>query len=171
MDIVDQSGLIGVDFIILVVVVISAGISLLRGFFSEAISLVTWMVAFWVAVNFSADQAELFSSMIATPSLRTAAAFAVLFLVTLILGALVNRTIQGVVDFTGFGGMDHLLGILFGAARGVLMISVLVLLAGATPLPQDPWWQESLFLHYFEDIAEWVRGYLPAHIQSYFSYT
>ena len=64
---IEESGLVGVDFVILAVVLISAGISLLRGFFSEAISLVTWMVAFWVAINFSADQADLFTSMIQTP--------------------------------------------------------------------------------------------------------
>ena len=168
---IEESGLVGVDFVILAVVLISAGISLLRGFFSEAISLVTWMVAFWVAINFSADQADLFTSMIQTPSLRTATAFAALFLVTLILGALVNRAIQSVVDFTGFGGMDHLLGVLFGMARGVLMISLLVLLAGATPLPQDPWWQESSLIHHFEDLAVGARGQLPAHVQDYFSYT
>ncbi len=169
--VVEQSGLNWTDLVILGIVLISTGISLLRGFFKEAISLATWVIAFWVALNFSADQAHIFESLIETPSLRAGASFALLFLITLILGSLINKAIQSLIDFSGFGGMDHLLGMLFGAARGILIVSLLVLLAGLTPLPQDNWWHESLLLEYFQEISAWLREYFPEHLQSYFSYT
>ncbi len=169
--IVEQSGLNWADLVILGIILISTGISLLRGFFKEAISLATWVAAFWVALNFSADQAHIFELFIETPSIRAGASFALLFLVTLILGSFINRAMQSLIDFSGFGGMDRLLGMVFGAARGVLVVSLLVLLAGLTPLPQDGWWHESLLLGHVQEITAWLQGQLPEHLRSYFSYT
>lgn len=169
--VIEQTGLNGIDIAILAIVLVSAGISLLRGFFKEAISLFTWIAAFWVAVNFSADQARFFDSLIETPSLRAATSFGILFLVTLILGSLINKAMQEVIDFTGFGGMDSLLGMLFGTARGLLIISMLVMLAGMTPLTQDLWWQESALLEHFQKMADWMVEQLPEDLRSYFPYT
>ena len=169
--VVEQSGLNWADLVILGIILISTGISLLRGFFREAISLATWVAAFWVALNFSSDQTHLLESLIDTPSIRAGTSFGILFLVTLILGSLINRAMQRLIDFSGFGGMDHLMGMVFGAARGILIVSLLVLMAGLTPLPQDGWWQESLLMGHFQEVSEWLREQLPDHLRSYFSYT
>ncbi len=168
---IEQTGLNGIDIIILGIVLVSAGISLMRGFFKEAISLVTWVAAFWVAVHFSADQARFLESLIETPSLRAAASFGILFLITLILGALINKAMQEVIEFTGFGGMDSLLGMIFGVARGLLIISMLVMLAGMTPLTSDPWWRESALLEHFQLMADWMVLQLPEDLKEYFPYT
>ncbi len=169
--VIEQTGLNGIDIAILAIVLISAGISLLRGFFKEAISLVTWIAAFWVAANFSSDQARYLESLIETPSLRAAASFGILFLVTLILGSLINKVMQEMIDFTGIGGMDKMLGLLFGSARGVLIISLLVLVAGMTPLTQDLWWEQSALLPHFQQIADQLLDMMPEDLRSYFSYT
>ena len=168
--IVEQSGLNWADLIILGIVVISSGISLLRGFFKEAISLVSWIIAFWVAVHFSGEQAVLLEPLVETPSLRVGIAFAVLILITLIIGSLVNHAVQGLIDFTGLGGLDHLMGMVFGAAKGGLIVVVLVTLAGLTALPQDPWWRESMLLIYFQEASYWLQNYFPEHLRDYFSY-
>lgn len=169
--VLEQTGLNGIDIAILAIVLVSAGISLLRGFFKEAISLATWIAAFWVAVTFSADQARFFDSLIETPSLRAAASFGLLFLITLILGALINKAMQEMIEFTGFGGMDSLLGMIFGTARGLLIISMLVMVAGMTPLTQDLWWQESSLLEHFQKMADWLLAQLPEDLKRYFPYT
>ena len=169
--VIEPAGLNGIDIAILSVILISAGISLLRGFFKEAISLVTWIAAFWVAANFSADQARFFSSMIETPSLRAGASFGLLFLVTLILGSLVNKAMQELVEFTGFGGMDKVLGLLFGGLRGLLILSLLVMVAGMTPLTQDLWWRESTLLPHLQQLTDWMVTLLPEDLRDYFSYT
>jgi membrane protein required for colicin V production len=57
-----------------------------------------------------------------------------------------------------------MIGIFFGVARGSLVVAVLVLIGGMTPMPQDPWWHESQLLHYFQDMAIWMRQFLPAEI-------
>ena len=63
-----------------------------------------------------------------------------------------------------------LLGVLFGVARGGVIVAILVLLAGLTPFPQDPWWQDSQFLNYFEEFALWMRSFLPGEIADNITY-
>jgi membrane protein required for colicin V production len=155
---------IWVDYILLVIIAISALLSLWRGFVMEAISLVSWIVALWVAVIFFQDLANLMKDWIDTPSIRDVVAFAILFVSTVLVGGMVNFLAGQLVAKTGLTATDRALGMLFGIARGVVIVAVLVLLAGLTALPQDPWWQEALLLGHFQDMALWLRSFLPDHV-------
>ncbi|KRT55795.1 CvpA family protein [endosymbiont of Ridgeia piscesae] len=159
-----------IDILILIVVAISAIISLVRGFVSEALSLATWVVGFWVAWLFFRPLAVQLEPWIDVPSLRLGASFGLLLIVTLLLGAILNRFLALLVDSTGLTGTDRMIGMLFGIARGVLMVAILVLLAGLTPLPGDGWWHESSLIPYFEEMALWMKQNLPDDIARYFSY-
>jgi membrane protein required for colicin V production len=87
-----------------------------------------------------------------------------LFVVTVLVGGLVGYLAGELVAKTGLTATDRALGMIFGVARGVIIVAVLVLLAGLTTLPQDPWWQESLLLKHFQDMALWLRSFLPVDI-------
>jgi membrane protein required for colicin V production len=153
-----------VDFAILAIVGISVLISLWRGFTREALSLAGWIVAVWVALTFADRLQVLLEPYIQVPSLRLIVAFAALFLITLLLAGFVNYLAVQVIKNTGLSGTDRMVGIFFGVARGCVVVAVLVLVAGMTPMPQDPWWSESQLLHYFQDLAVWLRQFLPADI-------
>ncbi len=154
----------GADIVILVIIGISALLSLVRGFIKEALSLVTWIAAFWVSLAFTDRAADLLANWVSLPSARAALAFAGLFVAVLLLGGLVNYLIGQLVRKTGLGGTDRMLGMVFGVLRGVMVVAVLVLLAGLTAVPQDPWWQGSSLLPHFERIALWLRDFLPPDV-------
>jgi membrane protein required for colicin V production len=158
------------DYSIIAVIVISALISLARGFVKEAFSLGVWVLAFWVSWTFFRDLAPQLSGWIDTPSVRLGLAFVILMIVILIVGGLVTWLLGQLVEHTGLSGSDRMIGMIFGAARGVLLVSVLVLLAGLTPLPDDPWWQASVLAPYFEELALWLRDLLPGDIAERFRY-
>jgi membrane protein required for colicin V production len=162
--------LIWIDYTILGLICLSAIIGLFRGFVREAFSLLTWIVAVAVSVHFSRDFADYFDTLISVPSARIAASFAVLFLITLLLGGLVNFLISELVEKTGLTGTDRLLGLLFGIARGMVVIAVLVVLAGLTPLPEDPWWNEASLIQPFESLAVWLRDQIPDSMAGYLTY-
>ncbi len=149
------------DFFIIGVIAISTIISLFRGFTKEAISLASWVIAFWVALGFSAELAAELEGWIHSPTARLAAAFALLFVVTVILGGVVNFLVSQLVEKTGLSGTDRALGAVFGLVRGVLIVVVLTLLAGLTTLPKEHWWQQSALIGGFEDGALWLRQYIP----------
>lgn len=170
MNTIPVSAFTWVDWVILAIICLSALLSLLRGFVSEALSLITWILALWAAWTFFREFADRLQQWIDIPSVRLAVAFLMLLVGALILGAVFNWLIGKLVSEVGLSGTDRMFGMLFGVARGVLIVAVLVLLAGLTPFPKDPWWQESRLIGYFIGPAEWLRGWLPPDIQAKFNY-
>lgn len=158
------------DIAILVVILISCLISLVRGFVKESISLATWLVAGFIALKYHPAMSQLLAPYIESPTIGLAVAFAVLFILTLIVGAIVNYMISQLVSKTGLSGTDKMLGMLFGAARGVLIVSMVVLFAGLTPIPSESWWQESMMVEHFMKVAIWIKEILPTDIASRFSF-
>jgi len=153
-----------VDYSILSIIGISVLISLWRGFTKEALSLAGWILAAWVALTFADKLQVLLEPHIEVPSLRLMVAFAILFIATLFLAGFINYLAVQVIKKTGLSGTDRMVGIFFGVARGCVVVAVLVLVAGMTPVPQDPWWKASQMMHYFQDMAIWLRQFLPADI-------
>jgi membrane protein required for colicin V production len=163
--------MIWVDYLIIGIIVLSAAISVVRGFIKEVLSLASWAVSFWVALTFAPNFSTLLIEYIETPSVRLFSAFIALFLITLILGALINHAISTLVEKTGLTGTDRALGVIFGLLRGGAIVVLLVLLAGATPMPNDAWWQQSVLIEQFESLAIWARDLLPADIADYIHFS
>ena len=159
------------DIVIIAVILLSAVISLARGFVREAFSLAIWVLAFWLSWSFFRDLEVPLRQWIGSPTARLGIAFGLLMIATLTLGGLVNYLIIQLVERTGMSGTDRLIGMVFGAARGVLLVAVLVLLAGLTPLPREGWWLESTLAGYFEEMAFWLRDLLPPELAERFRYT
>ncbi|TFH43120.1 MAG: CvpA family protein [Lysobacterales bacterium] len=162
--------MIWVDYVIIAIVVVSAAISVLRGFLREAISLLGWVLAFWLALTFAADVSALFAGAISQPSMRHAVAFFAIVVATLIITAIVMYLVRLIVDKTEITGTDRALGIVFGIARGIVIVAILVLFAGLTALPKDPWWRESIFLAHFQVLAVEIRSVLPPEVAGLFQY-
>ena len=156
-----------VDYVIIGIIALSAIISVVRGFVKEVLSLLAWALSIWVAFNFAGPLSPFLSEYISTESIRLIAAFTSLFIITLILGALVNHVISAIVEKTGLSGTDRSLGVIFGLLRGVTIVTLLVLLAGTTPIPNDTWWQNAVLIEYFEKIAVWVQQFLPDRLTEY----
>ena len=62
-------------------------------------------------------------------------------------GMVLNFFIKNVIDKVGFGPVDHVLGIVFGAARGVIAVTVLLMFLAVSPLKSHQWYNESRKLH------------------------
>jgi membrane protein required for colicin V production len=147
-----------VDWAIIAIIAISCLISLKRGFVKEALSLVTWIIAGVVAWMFGGALAQHLTEFIEMPSARIIAGCAILFVATLLVGALVNFLICELVRVTGLSGTDRFLGIVFGAARGALLVVVMAGLLSLAPVQQDPWWQQSSLIPHFLMVADWSKN-------------
>lgn len=154
-----------IDWVFVVVVLLSTLIGMWRGFLREALSLATWVFAFWLAWVFSDTAAGWFARWIETPSLQLVAGFALLFVIVLIVGALVNHFAALAIERTGLTGTDRAIGTVFGLLRGVVLVAALVLVGLLLNLDRDPWWEQSLFIDYFEPVAMWLTGFFPESIR------
>ncbi len=147
------------DWTILAILAVSSLISIKRGFVKEALSVACWALAFVIAAVFSNPLAGLLENSISTPSLRNLSAFAILFVATLVVGAMVNYLIGELIKMTGLSGTDRLFGMIFGLARGVIVVmAILIFLPGLLPVESDAWWQSSLLIPNFLAFEDWARS-------------
>lgn len=160
------------DIIIVSLIGLSALISLFRGFVRETLSLASWILAFWTAITFAHPLAEMFlQKYIKSPTLQLAAAFGGLFLLTLIACGILNYFISTLVDKTGLSGTDRMLGVVFGLARGIVLVAALLLGAHMTPMPKEDWWQSSLLISRFEPLEVWLESFLPKSMDEHFEFS
>jgi len=162
--------MIWIDFAIIGLVFVSLIIGLVRGLIKEAFSLVTWILGIWVGLSFSREFSGFLEQSISYPSARIAAAFAILFVMTLVLGGLISFLLGVLVNKTGLTGTDRFAGMIFGIVRGMVVVSILVMLAGLTPLPEDSWWKESKLIPPFQSLAVWLRDHVPSGMAGFINY-
>ncbi len=158
------------DGVIILIVLFSAGIGFFRGFGREVFGLATWVLAFYVAITFWPAVSSFLSQWIGSRTPRVIVSFAVIFVVVVVLGAIVNVWFGRLIDKSGLAGTDRILGLGFGIIRGVALLVVLVVLAGMTSVPRDGWWQDSVLMTHLETGALAVRPYLPKDLASSMSY-
>ncbi len=149
----------GLDWIIVVILSVSALFSLLRGFIREAISLVAWVAAFALAVALSSKLAVLLEPHVAVHSLRMILAFIILFVSVLFVAGLVNRLLAALLKVSGLGAVDRVLGMGFGVMRGVIVVLVLlIVLPPLLSVDQQPWWRESVLVPRFLMLEDWAMA-------------
>ncbi len=146
------------DWTIIGILAVSSLISIKRGFVKEAMSLVIWVAAATIAIVFRDQMGYLLTDLIDTPSLRPTLAGAILFVGTLLVGGLINFLLGELIKITGLSGTDRLLGMIFGLARGGIVVMVLLLFVpNVVPVDRDLWWQQSSLIPGFLSFEDWSR--------------
>jgi membrane protein required for colicin V production len=156
------------DIVILAVLLVSVLIGLVRGLVGEVLSLVRWIVAFWVAFAFGAQVGEIYGPWLHEPAERIVAGSITCFVAVLIVGGLVTWAVRRLIKYSGLGLGDSFLGMAFGLARGLLLVTFAVLMLGFTPvLREAAWYRQSTLLPAFQDGAGWLAGALPPEVTHY----
>ena len=155
---IDLSQFTAVDWIIIVVISVSVLLSLWRGFVREALSLLGWVAAFVVAHVFVDRLAIELAGVIANVTGRYIAAYALLFVSTLVVFTLVVKVASGLVRAAGLSVLDRLLGTIFGFARGVIIILVAAYVIRQLVPPEDQQWMyQSVLMPHLNMLADWVQ--------------
>ncbi len=157
------------DYLVIAAIIISAVVGSVRGFLREAIALVTWVVALFVAWHFSDLVAPHLGGLLAGSPVSTWAARVIITALLLLLGTGIGVTVAHFVRLSIFSGMDRFLGFVFGIFRGMIMLGVFVILAQLLRLDGDRWWRQSVLMPYGESIANGLRvvigdGRTPRHL-------
>jgi len=151
----------GFDYAVLAVLGLSAVIGIWRGLLREVFALAAWIAATLVAMLFAGEVAAWLPASFATPLVRAVIAVIVLFFAVLMAVSLGGVFASRLARAVGLSFADRTLGAVFGIARGALILVVLVLAAGLTALPRQPFWREAKLAAPLETAAIAVKPYLP----------
>jgi membrane protein required for colicin V production len=151
----------GFDFAVLAILALSALLAYLRGVVRELIALASWAAALILALGFGGPVATMLPVLRESPGARHVLAFALIFIGVLIVGAAVAVLLSKLVRAVGLGFLDRLLGAMFGIARGMAIVLLLVLVAGVTALPRYDWWQNAALEPVLVSAALALRPWLP----------
>ncbi len=152
------------DYVILVIVGASIAIGLWRGVVGEIIALAAWVLAFFAARAWGLEMAQLLQNSITDPTWRLIAAWVIIFAAVLLLMALLRLAVRGLLKALGLTLSDRLLGIVFGALRGMLIALALVAVGGMTSLPKEKWWSEAYFSAPLETAVIAGKPWLPPEV-------
>ena len=156
---VDWVNFTAVDWAIIAVLGLSILLSLWRGFVREAVSLAGWLAAFVIANMFVGEMATFLQQWIANVTGRYVAAYALLFAGMLIVAGIVGKLSAQVVKVTGLTLLDRLLGTVFGFARGIIIVLVVVYVLRQLVPPQNLLWlDESQLMPHVDMLGQWVQA-------------
>jgi len=150
-----------IDIIIIVALSISMIIGFVRGFVKEIISVFTLLFAIWASSYFGANLGNYFDVWINSSEMRTWSGRILIFIVILFSGSILGWFFSKLIRIVMLGGIDRLVGSLFGAIRGLLFIGLFVIISQYSGFNNDAWWTESRLIPHFEKLAEWIRVIAP----------
>lgn len=148
------------DIVILVVMAFSTWRGLCRGLVREAVALAGWVLGILMAIRSHETVAPALAPLIATPSLRLAAAFLLVCLGVVFVVWCLGQILRTLLKALAMGPADRLLGAGFGAARGALIVVVVVGVLQPW-VKDDPWWREAALpaaiFPYFPVVRHWTQ--------------
>lgn len=150
-----------IDVIIAVAILLSIIVGFVRGFVKEAFSIATLLVAIWAALYFGPALGDISSSWLSSEQLQAWFGRALVFAVVLIVGGLLGWVLSKLIRLSALSGMDRLLGSLFGACRGVILLALFAIGGEYAGFANDNWWMESTLIPHVEVVSNWIREMAP----------
>lgn len=146
------------DYLLIVLMACSLIAGLMRGLLREAIGLITWVIAVWLAFHYESAVEPYLGGLLTNDAIRPWVARLLIFLIVLLIGTVIGTMIAHFVRVSIFSGLDRLWGAIFGLLRGLVMIGAVVILCHGLRLQGEPWWRTSRLAPYGEHVANVLRA-------------
>jgi membrane protein required for colicin V production len=155
--------LTALDIAVIVVVLLSAALSLSRGAVREALTLLAWIGAFAVAWFAFTPLRPIVEEAVGSQIVTDLITAAIVFLVPLIVFKVVCGLVAQAVDGSSISALDKLGGLAFGLVRGVVIVSVAYLLITMlmTSDRQPAWVRDAYLKPQLTAGADLIRDILP----------
>ncbi len=158
-----------VDLIVILVILLSAVLALMRGFVSEVLSVGGWVGAV-IATIYALPQLQPYMRAHVSPEmLADGMVIAGVFILTLAVLSVIAHEVSKSVRDSALGALDRSLGLMFGVARGALLVCLAwmtaVWLMPDREKDQPAWLREAKTRPLAETGAAWLRSIVPSHVR------
>ena len=151
------------DYLVIGLIILSGFIAFFRGFIQESLSLLLWVIAFAASMFLDVYLDPYFLDYIQSPEIRRILIIILVFVGIIFLGGFFIKVIRSLVHWSGMGGLDRLLGVLFGLLRGVILIVVIYLVI-PNQFKQSSFISESKSYHYLEKYVPMAEKFFKSMI-------
>ena len=149
------------DIALLVVIFLSVATGFTRGFLKESMSVTAWVLAAVLAYVYSVAWSEYLVPYVDSPSLRIILVSLSILIVSIVTGKILSKVMGVLLRFSGLKGLDHMLGIAFGAARGWLIVIMIIMGLSSLHLDQDNWFVESKLVPWAVQSFDEIKRRIP----------
>jgi membrane protein required for colicin V production len=153
-----------VDWLILVVVLVSVLSAAKNGFFLEVFSLVGALLGLVLASWNYQRLLPWITHWVHSVPAAEALSFLLIALGVMLLAGLLGRVIRWSVHSIGLGWADRLLGAFFGFVKGFVLVTIAVLVVAAF-FPQAPWFRNSRLAPCFLAAAHQISITAPGGLE------
>jgi membrane protein required for colicin V production len=155
------------DLALLAIVLVSALLSMVRGFTREILAIASWGAAFAAAYFFYPQLLPYLRDYIHKDALAITAAVAIIFFVTLVLVSIITVRLSDAILDSKVGPLDRTLGFIFGAARGfALGVIAFLLFNYLVPKNQPEWVASAKTRPLLQSTGDELIAMLPEHLAS-----
>ena len=158
------------DYVFFAVLALSVLLGAWRGLVAEVFALAGWVLALVLAWKSAEFLTPYLGAVAAAHWARWGIAFLLVFVLTLIVMALARALMAELLKAAGLGLSDRALGAVFGTLRGLIIALVVVLLAGLTEVPSQPWWRGAVSAPPLEGMVIALKPRMPEDLAKRLSY-
>ncbi|MDI9332582.1 MAG: CvpA family protein [Alphaproteobacteria bacterium] len=155
------------DWILLALGGASALWGLMRGLVREVLSVVGWIASFWFGQAYAAQVGQWLPLAEANDTWRHLAGFVAVFISVLVVCALCAGLMRKLASAVGLGPLDRVLGAMFGALRGLLLLLTLAIVVNLSDWRVHEHWQNSGVAQWLNQTLQKLRPLLPAEFGKY----
>ncbi len=155
------------DWAFLGVLAVSLLIGAWRGLVYEILSVLGWAASFYLAQWFAPNVALLLPLQSASEPVRYAAAFVLIFIVSVFAAGLLAVLFKKLVEAIGLRPVDRTLGAAFGLVRGVILLLAITVVVNMTALKSSVWWRESTGAGVLTAALKGLKPVLPEQFAKY----
>lgn len=158
------------DWILLALLAASMLLGALRGLVYEVLSVMGWIAAFLLAQWFAPTVSEKLPMQGSGETLRFAAAFVLVFIASVFAAGLISALMKKLISAVGLRPVDRILGAMFGAFRGLILLLALSVVVHMTALHESDWWLESKGGPMLMTLLKGLRPMLPEKFGAFLPY-
>lgn len=150
-----------IDLVFAIVVLLSVLWGFWRGLTRELVSMIAWIAIAVLAYRYAGAVGVLLP-FDAPPVVHVAAGVGIIVVACVLAAALIGRLLRSAVAASQLAGADRVLGAVFGALRGSLVVLLVTWVVVEGGFSETHAWRHSASGPYLEHVWHWMAGTLPA---------
>ncbi|MBY0379191.1 MAG: CvpA family protein [Burkholderiales bacterium] len=153
------------DLIFFAIIGASSIFALIRGGIAEILSISSWFTALWIMHKYGNKINHFVPSNISIPLIRSVIVYGVIFIAVALFIAIIKKVFANIISKLGLGGLNYLIGLVFGVIRGIFICAIIVIIIETLKFDPSHNWKYSKAYPIIAPAYELIISAIPFSIK------